>query len=92
MARRFRNCIGPRVRRLRMDRGWTQDDLAAKLLLAGLHGFDRVAVAKIESRLRSAFDYETAVIARVFGVSTDDLMPGRSALDKDLEDLITGER
>lgn len=92
MARRFRNCIGPRVRRLRMDRGWTQDDLAAKLQLVGLHGFDRVVVAKIESRLRSAFDYEAAMIARVFGVPLDDLLPGRSVLDKDLEDLLAGER
>ncbi len=92
MARRFRNCIGPRVRRLRIDRGWTQDNLAAKLQLAGLDGFDRVVVAKIESQLRSAFDYEAAVIARVLGVTLDELMPGKSVLDKDLEDLVAGER
>ena len=92
MARRFRNCIGPRVRRLRIDRGWTQDNLAAKLQLAGLDGFDRVVVAKIESQLRSAFDYEAAVIARVLGVTLDDLLPGKSVLDKDLEDLVAGER
>ena len=92
MARRFRNCIGPRVRRLRIDRGWTQDNLAAKLQLAGLDGFDRVVVAKVESQLRSAFDYEAAVIARVLGVTLDDLLPGKSVLDKDLEDLVAGER
>ncbi len=92
MARRFRNCIGPRVRRLRIDRGWTQDHLAAKLQLAGLDGFDRVVVAKIESQLRSAFDYEAAVIARVLSVTLDELMPGKSVLDKDLEDLVAGER
>jgi len=92
MARRFRNCIGPRVRRLRIDRGWTQDNLAAKLQLAGLQGFDRVVVAKIESQLRSVFDYEAAVIARVLGVTLDDLLPGKSVLDKDLEDLVAGER
>lgn len=92
MARRFRNCIGPRVRRLRMDRGWTQDDLAAKLQIAGLHGFDRVVVAKIESRLRSAFDYEAAIISRILGVPLDDLLPGKSVLDKDLEDLVAGKR
>jgi transcriptional regulator with XRE-family HTH domain len=92
MARRFRNCIGPQVRRFRMERGWTQDGLAAKLQLAGLHGVDRVVVAKIESRLRSTYDYEAVVIARVLGVPLDRLVPGPSSLDKDLEDLIAGER
>jgi len=75
-----------------MDRGWTQDDLAAKLQIAGLHGFDRVVVAKIESRLRSAFDYEAAIISRILGVPLDDLLPGKSVLDKDLEDLVAGKR
>ena len=41
---------------------------------------------------RSAFDYEAAVIARVLGVTLDELMPGKSVLDKDLEDLVAGER
>ena len=51
-----------------------------------------MVVAKVESRLRSAFDYEAAIIARVLGVPLDDLMPGKSVLDKDLEDLVAGER
>jgi transcriptional regulator with XRE-family HTH domain len=92
MARRFRNCIGPQVRRVRMERGWTQDRFAAKIQLAGLHGIDRVGIAKIESRLRSVYDYEAAVIALVLGVTMENLLPGRSDLNKDLEDLVAGER
>ena len=34
--------------------------VAARLQLAGLHAIDRVGLAKLESRLRSAFDYEVA--------------------------------
>jgi transcriptional regulator with XRE-family HTH domain len=59
MSRRYRNCIGPRVRELRMSKSLTQDQLAARLQLAGLHTLDRVGVAKIESQLRSVFDFET---------------------------------
>lgn len=92
MAKRFRNCIGPQVRRLRLARQWTQDQLAARLQMAGLHSLDRVGVAKIESRLRSAFDYEVAVIAQVLGVEMDRLMPGRNGLRRDLDDLIAGQR
>lgn len=92
MARRFRNCIGPQVRKLRMKMQWSQDRLAAKLQIAGLDRFDRVTVAKIESQIRSVFDYELQVIAATFGVSATDLLPGTSALKKDLPDLQAGER
>ena len=51
-AKRFRNCIGPRLRELRVSRKHTQEQLAAHLQLAGLHTWDRVAVAKVESRIR----------------------------------------
>jgi len=75
-----------------MERGWTQDDLAAKLQLAGLHTFDRVVVAKLVSRLRSAFDFEAALLSRVLNVPLEKLLPGKHDLDRDLEDLMAGER
>jgi len=92
MAERFRNCVGPQVRRHRMGRGLTQDQLAARLQLAGLHHVDRVAVAKIESQIRSVHDYEVAVLADVLGVESRGLFPGASALAKELDDLISGKR
>jgi transcriptional regulator with XRE-family HTH domain len=51
MAKRFRNILGPKIRELRQRAGLSQDDLAARLQLAGLENLDRVAVAKIESQI-----------------------------------------
>ena len=40
-----------------MSKSLTQDQFGARLQLAGLHTLDRVGVAKIESQLRSVFDF-----------------------------------
>lgn len=74
-----------------MSKSLTQDQLAARLQLAGLHHLDRVAVAKIEAQLRSVFDYELAVIARELGVDPTRLLPAASVLRDDLDDLISGK-
>lgn len=92
MPRRFRNTVGPAVRRLRIERGLTQDQLAARLALAGLDSADRVMLAKIESQIRSVFDYEVAMIAAELGVAADALLPKAMDLKKDLPWLQKGER
>ncbi|MCP5535421.1 MAG: helix-turn-helix transcriptional regulator [Akkermansiaceae bacterium] len=92
MDRRYRNCIGPEVRELRKARVLTQEQLAAKLQLAGLHSIDRVGIAKIETQIRSVFDYELAVIAQVMGVELADLIPSPERLKRDLGSLIGGKR
>jgi transcriptional regulator with XRE-family HTH domain len=92
MPRRFRNAIGPAVRRLRIGQGLTQDQLAARLVLAGLMNVDRVWVAKVESQIRSVYDFELAVIADVLGVTADEVLPDGKALKRDLEALQNGER
>lgn len=92
MPRRFRNVVGPAVRLLRIEKGLTQDQLAARLVLAGLTNADRVWVAKIESQIRSVFDYELAIVASVLGVKADDLLPEERKLKKDLPALQEGER
>lgn len=92
MNKRFRNCIGSQMRDLRKARELTQEELAAKLQLAGLHSLDRVAVAKIETQIRSVFDYEMAIIAQVMGVEMAELMPSIERLKKDLDSLIKGLR
>lgn len=92
MAKRFRNCIGPQVRTLRKEKGLTQDQLAARLNLAGLHTFDRVTVAKVESQIRSIFDFEAIVIAEVLGVTVEKLSPTKRELKKSLDELIAGGR
>ena len=92
MPRRFRNSVGPAVRRLRVERGLTQDALAARLVLAGLTNADRVWVAKVESQIRSVFDFELSVVAAVLGVKADDLLPKAKELKRDLEALQRGEQ
>jgi transcriptional regulator with XRE-family HTH domain len=80
MKKRFRNLIGPQVRALRWKRGLTQEELAARLQVAGATGLDRVKIAKIESQIRSVFDYELLAIAHVLGVSPGYLAPRESVL------------
>lgn len=74
MSQRFRNILGPNIRKWRKKAGLSQDDLAAKLQLAGLENIDRVAVAKIESQIRSLFDYELIVMGAVLKVSPDEML------------------
>lgn len=92
MAKRFRNCIGPQVRTLRKKKELTQDQLAARLQLAGLHSVDRVTVAKIESQIRSVFDFELPVLAEALGVPSEELFPSRRKLKASLDDLIEGKK
>lgn len=91
MARRYRNIIGPKVRELRTQLGLTQDQLAARLQLAGLENMDRVAVAKIETHIRSVYDFEAIVLANVLRVDVNQLMsiPHRS-LKTSLPKLMVG--
>jgi transcriptional regulator with XRE-family HTH domain len=72
-----------------MARELTQDALAAKLQRAGLD-LDRTALAKIEIRLRSVFDFELRMIARVLSVELDALFPPDSTLDSILPALMKG--
>lgn len=70
----------------------TQDELAARLQLAGLHNWDRVTVAKAESRLRSVYDFEVAVLCQVLTAEFTKLIPVKSVLKSELDDLILGMR
>jgi transcriptional regulator with XRE-family HTH domain len=69
------NVIGPQVRRLRAQRGWSQNDLAIKLQILGMENATRCKVSKIESRLVWAADEDLIFIARALGVSIEDLYP-----------------
>lgn len=71
---RYRNLIGPQIRKLRYDRGWSQNVLAAKLQIIGWD-IDRVGVAKIESRLVHVDEYELLYFIKVFQVRMMDLFP-----------------
>ena len=73
---RYKNNIGPQVRRRRYAFGWSQSALATKLQLAG---FDiiRSGVSKIEARLSSVDDKTLLYLAEVLKVPVQDLFPPR---------------
>ena len=70
-----RNIIGKRVReaRHRFDPPLTQDQLAGRLAGAGVQ-LDRVALAKVEGGIRSAFDFEVKGLAAVLEVDANWLL------------------
>lgn len=67
------NLCGERVRDARAKAGWSQEQLAAKLQLAGLQ-LGQMAVSRIETGKRVVPDFELPIIAEVLGVTTDWLL------------------
>jgi hypothetical protein len=63
--------------------------LAAKLQIAGLD-LERADVGKIESQLRSLYDFELFILAAVLGVTATDLNPGLKKAKGDLSLLRRG--
>jgi|SRR6185503_10515980 len=64
-----RNIVGERVKHARQqfDPPLTQDQLSGKLAAEDVQ-LDRVAIAKIESGMRSVFDFEVRALASVLRV------------------------
>lgn len=88
-SRRYRNCVGPQIRKVRVSQNLSQEEFAVKLQLAGL-SLDRTGVAKIETGLRSVFDYELVVIAQQLKTTTDLLYPPWPDIQEALPDLLKG--
>ena len=57
-----------------MKKGWSQEILALKLQLRGW-SISRDSLASLELQRRRAPDCELLFLAKVLGVSTDDLFP-----------------
>lgn len=68
------NVVGPTVRRLRVVKGWSQADLAAKLQVQGWD-CTRSWLAKIEARQVLVRDHQLLHLRVVLGVRLDDLFP-----------------
>lgn len=73
-----KNISGPRLRKIRCQRELTQNDLAAKLQLAGWW-IDRAGLSKIEARLVRVNDYRPLFLAPILRVSLLDLFPAIDA-------------
>lgn len=66
------NIIGGNIKRIRKEKGWTQDQLAAKCNLVGFN-ISRGTLAKIESRVRRVVDSEVELLARALRVEINAL-------------------
>ena len=69
------NLIGPKVRHLRHQRNWSQNDLATRLQVLGMDEGTRCRVSKIEARLVWVSDEDMIYLARAFKVEVGDLYP-----------------
>ena len=67
------NICGQNVRKLRIEKKMSQDQLAATLQTEGL-GVNQNSVSRIETGKRIVADYELKAIAQVFGVPVDALL------------------
>ena len=74
---RYKNNVGPQVRRRRYALGWSQSDFAAKLQIAGFD-ISRSGVSKIEARLSYVDDKALVYLAEVLKVQVQDLFPPRT--------------
>jgi len=68
-----RNIVGPILREIRMSKGLTQAELAARLNVSGWD-LSRDTLAKIESRARWVADFEIAQLAKVIGLDGPELL------------------
>ena len=68
------NIIGPQLRKLRFERGLSQEQFAAQWTVKGLD-MSRVTLAKIEAQLRCVKDHEAAALAKAVKVPLTALFP-----------------
>lgn len=67
-----RNLVGRQVARLRIDRGWSQEAMAAQCQLAGWD-ISREKIAKIENGTRGVGDHELFELSKVFKMPVQEL-------------------
>lgn len=70
LRQRRRAALGTRVRELRADRGWTQEELAHRT------GFDRKSVNRVETAAYSPTVDRIFVLADALGVTASELLDG----------------
>lgn len=72
MTREYDAQIGARIRELRTAKGWTQEELAARLQVAGCD-ISRSVLANLEAGLRHIYCKELKAFKEILAVSYDDL-------------------
>lgn len=74
-SRPFKNAVGPAVRRLRNERGWTQLDFAAKLQVLGWNRCTRSWLSRVEAQVVAVRDYELAYFCKALRTPLSELFP-----------------
>ena len=69
------NIVGSNVRKYRLENEWTQEQLCEKIDLYGLNLYHS-DIYLIEYNKRNVRDYEALVLAKVFGISIEELYKG----------------
>lgn len=80
---RYRNLIGPTIRRLRYQKGWTQEELAGALQRAGWD-ISRSGVAKLEARVSWVKDFQLHYLRKVLRIELEDLFPPIDPEDREM--------
>lgn len=62
-----RNIVGPNVRKYRLLKDLTQEQLTARIQVKGID-FDRTMLSKIETQIREVLDYEIKAIAESLNI------------------------
>jgi DNA-binding XRE family transcriptional regulator len=76
--KRPQNIVGPQVRKLRNQRGLTQEMFAARCSVLGLE-LSRATLSKIEAQLRCVTDFELVTLAQALRVEIKALVPAGRA-------------
>lgn len=66
------NIIGKQIKQIRQLRGFTQEQLAARLNIQGIE-IDQTMISKIEEQVRGVPDYEVKAFAIALVVNIEDL-------------------
>ncbi len=67
-----KNLVGRNIERLRKERGIKQKDFIAQIQIMGCD-MNPTSYSKLEGQVRSATDKEIFVIAKILGVTIEDL-------------------
>ncbi len=66
------NLVGKNIERIRKQRGFKQKDFIARMQIMGCD-INPTSYSKLEGQVRSATDKEIFVIAKILGVSMEEL-------------------
>ena len=73
-----KNIVGPKIRNLRDQQGFTQELFAARCTVLGLE-LSWATLSKIEAQLRCVTDVELVVLAEALRVEVTILLPPKKA-------------